>query len=69
MVRGQHSDSKARAQRCIQKAAEDHLVLQQQERINAFCFTDKTKTPQKLQRWHQIQTADETHQIKTRKQN
>lgn len=43
MVRGQHSDSKARAQRCIQKAAEDHLVLQQQERINAFCFTDKTK--------------------------
>lgn len=32
MVCGQHSDSQARAQRCIQEAADDCLVLQERER-------------------------------------
>lgn len=30
MVRGQHSYSQTRAQRCIQEVADDHLILWQQ---------------------------------------
>lgn len=36
VVRGQHSDSQARAQRSIQEAADDRLVLQRHKSMNAF---------------------------------
>lgn len=39
MVCGQHSDSQARAQRRVQEAAQDRLVLQRQDRelLSAYC--------------------------------
>lgn len=42
MVRGQHSYSQTRAQRCIQEVADDHLILWQQIKKSNWHFTVET---------------------------